>query len=441
MNDNIEMVYSSCAAWLADWLIADRPTLMDEWDLSMWMEHEMNDATTCFLEYGFKSSRGRNDALLILRALYFEYFLLQQSLHCRSLSPNPTAVARLLSVQQTTQKSASWHSESHDLLTGHEFGAVCYGTPARRNLVLAKKCAPLVVVDETVEMKHSQTVFTTSQDGSLSALKWGWRFEPVVRDLFERCIAQGSVDDTLGRIRHSTLPRLAASPDGLITNGPRCGRLLEIKAPISRDLTGEIPLDYYCQMQLQAEVCNVAAVEYVECRCEVFSITDADITVIGASKIPWIGKICVVAADESIAAADYEYIYSPLFPNTRIGLRDCSAWLPARAVIIHEASYWFVRDWFTQTVMRNQRWWTDVGYPAYVDFWKEVDEARKTGRFKPQAQFVDTSTECSRLTDGAGDVGENYRPVCEIVDESDDSASVDTQDTEASGTGVWKGDD
>lgn len=439
MNDKIEMVYTACTAWLSDWLEDNKPVLMDEWDVSMWMTEEMNDATACFLEYGFKSSRARNDVLIILRALYYEYFLLQRTLHIQSLTPNLSSVTRLMNLPQTTQKSASWHSESRDLLTGHEFGAICYSTPAKRALVVSKKCGQIVTVDESLEPKHSQTVFLSSENGGLSALKWGWRFEPVVRDLFERHVAEGSVYDGLGRIRHPTLRRLAASPDGLITTGPRCGRLVEIKSPISRDLTGEIPLDYYCQMQLQAEVCDVDAVEYVECRCESFIPTEVDFAVLSGSKIPWIGKIFVVSANAEVLPADYEYIYSPLFPNTREGLRDCLVWAAATPVIVHETSYWFVRDWFNKTVLRNRRWWDAIGYPAYVEFWKEADDARTTGRFKPQALFVDTSTECSqRGEDEAEEVDSDHEEP-----DKEDAVVAYTSDAEndvnASDAGVWQG--
>jgi hypothetical protein len=369
---------------------------MDEWDLSTWMNDEMNSATANFLEYGFKSPRARNDVLMILRALYYEYFLFQRIHHLDALTPNNASVDRLLAVEQTTQKSGSWHTESRELLTGHEFGAVCYSTPAKRNLVVSKKCGPIVTMEEGTQ---SQTVFLSSEEGALSALRWGWRYEPVVRDLFERCVAQGTVYDGLGRIRHPTLPRLAASPDGLITAGPRCGRLVEIKSPMTRTLTGDIPMDYYCQMQLQAEVCDVDAVEYVECRCETFQPSDVDGTAWKTSKIPWIGKICVVSATADVAPSNYEYVYSPLFPNTEQGVQDCVAWRPATPWVFHEVSYWFVRDWFTTTVLRNRRWWDAVGYPAYVAFWKEVDDARASGRFRPTALFVDSSTECSAERD------------------------------------------
>ena len=42
----------------------------------------------------------------------------------------------------------------------------------------------------------------------------------------------------------------------------------EIKSPISRTLDYSVPTSYWCQMQLQAEVCDVDVVEYVEIKFE-----------------------------------------------------------------------------------------------------------------------------------------------------------------------------
>lgn len=397
MSESIEMVYTACIEWLDDWLAADPPILRDEYDFAQWMTHTMRSATECFLSYAFTSARARNDAVLILRALYYEYFLFRQQLAIKHSNPNSTAVTRLLALPQTTQKSASWHAEARDLLTGHEFGAVCYGTEARRNQIVAKKCIPeTVITEENIQSRH---VFCKDEEGELSALKWGWRYEPVARMVFERIIADGEVNDTLGRIRHHSLPRLAASPDGLIVSGPRCGRLVEIKCPITRELTGVIPMDYYCQMQLQAEVCDVDAVEYVEVRFA--SLTNQ--TQLSEAQKNLIGKVVVASTSSDADPSTYTYEYSPLYPATAQGYADAQSWIPNNSLIVVEESLWYVKDLFTKTVLRNSDWWTDVGYPAYVEFWKTVDEARSDGRFAPRGDFVDSDDDVAAAAPAAVD--------------------------------------
>ena len=398
----VDMSYSACLEWFDDWISVDPPVLVDEWDVSHWMADEMKDAIKLFLQHACgKSVKRKEDAVLILRAIFYEYFLFQHALVIQNLVPNPSSVQRLKELPQSQQKSAAWHNESLNMLTGHEFGAVCYGTARGYELVVQKKCGTPVIVNEMDE-SHSQVVFTYSEEGKLSAFKWGWRFEPVVRDVYERCFAQGHVDDTLGRIRHPTLPRLAASPDGLITSGPRCGRLVEIKSPITRELTGVVPLEYYCQMQLQAEVCDIEAVDYIEMRFTSIVLKPGDplpeySAVIGA-KNPWMGKICVVAikaiGTDPLDPAKYKYAYSELYPSTAVGFAESCAWLPALEdnQIIIEQSIWYVYDLFTKVVPRNRRWWAAVGYPSYIKFWQDVDKARLEGTYDEKPLFLDTSS-------------------------------------------------
>jgi hypothetical protein len=383
MSHTIEMVYSACAEWFNDWITTHNYEFVDEWDLSEWMTHEMQSATQVFLQYAFHSPRARNDALLILRALFYEYFLFQIEHVCRSLKPNTTHLDRLKAAPQSVQKSAVWHTETRDVLSGHEFGALCVGSPAERQSVLEKKCTPpTTCFIETNE----QTVFISGETG-LSAFKWGWRYEPVARQLFETIVAHAPVYDGLGRIRHSTLPRLGASPDGLITSGPRAGRLVEIKCPISRIINGTIPIRYYCQMQLQAEVCDVDAVDYVEVQFAILTSVEQ----LEAVKQQYIGTVCVTAKTEDADPATYEYEYSPLFTASSDGLHAMQEWKPTNSYVL-ERTQWYVKDWFTTTVVRNRKWWKEVGYPAYTKFWAEVDTLRTSGYTNRKPLFIDSDS-------------------------------------------------
>lgn len=428
----IDMSYSVCLEWFEDWISADPPVLVDTYDLSRWMDEEMNEATKLFIDQVCRSKQKKQDAFMILRAIYYEYALFQQTLAIKQLCANPASVLRLKQLPQSAQKSAQWHNESLELLTGHEFGTVCYGSPNGRLGVIQKKCGTPVVVSPTDSHIQSQSVFTYSEDGKLSPFKWGWRFEPVVRDVYARCIAEGTVDDTLGRIRHPTLPRLAASPDGVIVDGPRAGWLVEIKSPITRELTGVIPDEYYCQMQLQAEVCDVEAVDYIEMRFTAILLKPGaelpSYSALMAAKNPWMGKICVLAKRPKEEGADldpltYTYSYSELYPSTEAGFKDACAWVAPLAddQVCIEESIWYVHDYFTKTVPRNRRWWAEVGYVAYVEFWRDVETARKNGTFAEKALFVDSTT-TSDTSSGSESVEEPARAGMEWEGVTSDSS-------------------
>lgn len=424
------MVYSACIEWFQDWLDADPPILEDEWDTSEWITHEMESATRMFINNAFHSPRARNDALNILRALYYEYALFQQVVARTSIKPNSDTPARLLRAPQTPQKTAAWHTESYDMLSGHEFGSLITGGKAERSVVVAKKCAEPIIGDRS----DQNIVFLTPAEG-LSPFKWGWRFEPIARDLFEMQFSQGTVYDGLGRVKHPSLPKLGASPDGLIMSGPRVGRLVELKCPISRQPNGSIPINYWVQMQLQAEVCDVDAVEYFEVQLGSYlqngPICEEFVNAVTTAKLPWIGKVCVVADHADDASNLYRYVYSPLFSVSEVGISECLAWVPLDGVLL-ESALWMVRDYYTTTVLRNRRWWAAIGQPAYEEFWEEVHAARQDGRYIRESVplFVDDSAS-----------EENNRAVLDNEDDVDEQTSDAARSETSSLAEGWLGEE
>ena len=452
------MVYSACVAWFQDWVDCDPPTLEDEYDLAEWMENEMRGATHMFLTHAFHTAQARNDAILILRGLYYEYFLLQKQLAQRTIVPRPDVVERLPTAPQTPQKSAAWHAESREMLSGHEFGAVIGGGPAEYINALAKKCAKQLVINEGEELYESQITFVTPPEG-LSPFKWGWRFEPVARDLFAACFADGvgNVYDGLGRVRHPTLPRLGASPDGLITRGSRCGRLVELKCPITRELDNTIPMRYWIQMQLQAEVCDVDAVEYFEVCLGSSASPTKDLLL--RSKLPWIGKVFVVSNDPCVQnpsvgdlgdlgdidetlplPSSLRYEYSPLFPATADGIVEAEEWTPDTEDRVLETITWWVKDYQHQSVLRNRRWWAKVGQPAYESFWRDVEEARRDERFKPKnlPVFVADDDEEDEEENDEEATEETDPHVLVLADEEDDQTNAVVLTAVSSGVEAWK---
>lgn len=388
-------VFSACVEWLDDWS-TDVPPFLDEYDLVSWLEEEGIESFELFLTTAFRKSKTRQDAIELLRALVWEWYLSKRASHLAELDKQNTAavVPRLLGAPQTAQKTPAWYAEARDLLTGHEFAAIVYGTDAAFDRAVAKKCAPpmdLTLLQDAEHTQESRTVYCSP----LTPFQWGWRFEPIIRSLFEIEVAGGRVNDTLGRVRHPTLPRLAASPDGLIVDGPKAGRLVEIKAPITRLLTRVIPQDYYCQMQLQAEVADVEAVEYVEVRFEI--LAESMESMEPREGVPnWMGVVLVIAPSATSEPETWTYAYSPLQPCSDTGFTACQTWLPddfpSEGVVV-ERSIWRIRDWWTTTVPRNRRWWAEVGQPAYEDFWATVDEARESGKYVSRCLLLDDDEE------------------------------------------------
>ena len=95
-----------------------------------------------------------------------------------------------------------------------------------------------------------------------SSLHWWQKYEDVSSAWYEREYKTNVSE--FGCIPHRRLNYLAASPDGINTDSEsqRYGRMVEEENIVNRDITGIPKLEYWIQMQLQLEVCELR-----ECDC------------------------------------------------------------------------------------------------------------------------------------------------------------------------------
>jgi hypothetical protein len=76
----------------------------------------------------------------------------------------------------------------------------------------------------------------------------------------------GTKIEEVGCIKHGVYDFIGASPDGINIKyeNDRYGRLLEIKNPVTRVLTGIPKMEYWVQMQIQMEVWGIDTVDFLE---------------------------------------------------------------------------------------------------------------------------------------------------------------------------------
>ena len=74
-----------------------------------------------------------------------------------------------------------------------------------------------------------------------------------------------------------------------------------------------------------------------------------------------------------------------------------------------------------------------------MEFWREVEEARASGRFKSQALFVDTSTVCSRRSEIEAEEVESDHAENGVEDDVGDCTSDEDLETAATAAGEWQG--
>ena len=158
--------------------------------------------------------------------------------------PTKETLDALLNQKQTEQRTQEWYDQMSTILSASELGNLFASPRQRATMVVAKTKPPPV--------RYQNLAVSSNR---MNPFDWGIRFEPVVKQIYED--KYGAVVKDLGRLRHPTDPRCMASPDGLVyhsTYPQRIGRLVEIKCPVTREIDGTVPKDYYAQMQMQLQV-------------------------------------------------------------------------------------------------------------------------------------------------------------------------------------------
>jgi hypothetical protein len=245
----------------------------------------------------------------------------------------------LLTTKQVPQRTTEWYDETVNILTASELSNLWKGPRSRAALVYSKvKKEEIVRGPPRLACKQAET----------SAMDWGVRYEPVVKQVL------GYTIEELGRIRHRTNNRLAASPDGLITSpGEYEGCLVEIKCPTTRPIEEKIPFDYWCQMQIQMEVCDRPSCLYVECKWKEVPFTD--------STTNWI------SLDVNTETMELRYRYSPTLIEEGWTSLEQYGWelVQMRKTLVQRDTQWF------QTIQ-----------PDLTQFWNDVESARE-GTWNP----------------------------------------------------------
>jgi hypothetical protein len=171
-------------------------------------------------------------------------------------------------------------------------------------------------------------------------------------------------------MKHPT-EHLGASPDGLIiTEGPKYGRLVEIKCPYSRKVGNGIPEDYWIQMQIQLEVTNLYECEYFE--VEIASKTSKNLNP-EFSNID--GEVYLLYKDDV-----YSYNYDNIVPEGY----DLIEKIPYAITKVHN-----------ELVLRDKQWFENT-LPKQHAFWEDVEKARK-GEFilaEPRTKKTKANNEC-----------------------------------------------
>ena len=131
----------------------------------------------------------------------------------------------------------------------------------RENLLTASDVASALGenVYEPPDALLKKKVLKTAWAGN-AATNHGTLLEPVARDLYDAKF--GRKTHEIGLVQHPKYPFLGGSADGVT----ECGRLVEIKCPLTRKIEPKVPVYYVPQIQLLLEILDLEECDFVQYR-------------------------------------------------------------------------------------------------------------------------------------------------------------------------------
>jgi len=269
-------------------------------------------------------------------------------------------IAYLRSKPQPAQRTAEWYLFRYNLITASN-AYKAFESQSALNQLIYEKCQPMKQESGVTTMVNVNTPF-----------HWGQKYEPLSVLFYEHTYNTKIAD--FGCIKHDTYDFIGASPDGINDepSSDRYGRALEIKNIVNREITGIPKKEYWVQMQLQMEVCDLDECDFLETKFveyEDYAAYSNDVT----DKLK--GFIMYFTTKD----AKPFYVYKPL------DLLEYHEWEQAmmdkheeQGLIWIKNCYWKLDIVSCVLVTRNKQWFADnIGQLEKV--WRTIEKERITG--------------------------------------------------------------
>jgi putative phage-type endonuclease len=276
---------------------------------------------------------------------------------------------------QPTQRTDEWYTFRQNLITASN-AYKAFESQSTINQLIYEKCQPLKTIhDDKNAMVNINTPF-----------HWGQKYEPVSVMLYEYLYKTKVAD--FGCIKHDTYHFLGASPDGINidNNSERYGRMLEIKNIVNREINGIPKKEYWIQMQLQMEVCNLDECDFLEtkfieyeCANEFFKELEQQ-----DNGITVLDKKGVIIYFHNISEAKPFYLYKPL---NIVKMDDILKWeedmielyqSPQHNMTYIKSNYWKLEKLSCVLVLRNKSWFKN-NIQSIENVWNIIEKERITG--------------------------------------------------------------
>ena len=295
---------------------------------------------------------------------------------------------------QPDQRTNEWYIFRHNLITASSAWKV-FKSQSSINQLVVEKCKTLDVI------KYSNV-------NTATPMHHGTKFEEVSIMLYEY-MYDTKVKD-YGCIQHDKYKFLGASPDGINVDpsSDRYGRMVEIKNPTTREITGIPKEDYWIQMQLQMETCDLNECDFLETIFKEYGdeeefMNDGSFTYNEKGDLK--GVIAYFMKD---GKPFYEYM--PLYKTEA----EYNIWVDSmmekhKSLTWVKNIYWRLEQYSCVLVLRNKTWFQHA-IRKISDVWDIIEKEKITGYEHRSAKKSNRAIRSNSITESQS----NATPACLI---------------------------
>jgi putative phage-type endonuclease len=258
------------------------------------------------------------------------------------------------------QRTDAWYEFRHNLITASSASKV-FGSVALQNSLIYEKCQPI-------------KYFSNTPPNEMSPLHHGQKFEPVSIMLYEAMYNTKIAE--YGCIRHPKYKFIGASPDGINVdkNSLLYGRMLEIKNPTTRIINGIPKEEYWVQMQLQMETCNLNETDFLE--TQIKEMKDMDVE----QFFDYITDNKKGIIVQFFINGNFLYEYMPLHLDN---FETFSKWKEEIFNLHRDETFLRLIFWecitFSCVLVKRNPHWFQTQVPLMSEFWDTIERERIEG--------------------------------------------------------------
>jgi len=285
---------------------------------------------------------------------------------------------------QPAQRTPEWYIVRNNLLTASNAYKV-FGTDAARNSLIYEKCSQYNTPREFDREATEEDPICVNVS---SPMHWGQKYEPLSVAIYEA--SNDTAIEEFGCVPHSDYRFIGASPDGINVNPESSlyGRMLEIKNVVSRVINGSPKKEYWVQMQLQMEVCDLDECDFLETKFVEYGSRREFVADSLSETQPFIASSASGESQQKGSMIYFTepngkpfYAYMPFDIDT---LDKMNEWhehtiahyeSPANRYNYIGINYWKLEVYSCVLILRNREWFA-ASVQQMADLWKIIERER-----------------------------------------------------------------